>query len=283
MKLLFVHGINQDKKSSAQVEEEWVKAILETSIGDKIIENFQRQVPFYGDLLVEKKARKKGHPDYTQEELEFKNSIANEMADYLLTQGDHKIKSSLESEYFENGEERAKGFPHNPLFIKFAQAVEKVSPFRGEIAMRFLEQAYLYYSDQNLRRNIDTLVASAIEDAGECALVSHSLGTVVSYRAAHHLGNKAKIKKFITLGSPLGLNSFRTQLGEDLYRPPGVSNWLNAHDPRDFVSMGISLQKHYEHVDLEHLDVRNTDKDPHAISEDKGYLHDECILNWLLN
>lgn len=188
----------------------------------------------------------------------------------------------MDTEYFHETEETEKGFPHNQLFVKFARAVQKISPARGTVAMRFLKQAYTYYRTDGLRKQIDALVAEAIEEAGECVVVSHSLGTIVSFRAIRDLVTSANVKKYITLGSPLGLNSFRDQLGDELGRPDKVGSWLNAHDPRDFVSMGIALQDYYENVDVEFKDVKNTNDDPHAISKEKGYLHDERILRWIM-
>ena len=280
MKLIFVHGINQDKKNSQQILDEWNGAIKDTPQGTHIFEHFDISAPFYGDLLVGSRDLKKGIADYEPAELKFKNNLAHEMANYLRIEGDTQTKSALEEDYFESDADKQKGFPHNVPFVSFARAVQKVSPFRGEVAMRFLGQAYTYYSTPELTKEVDAIVESAIESAGECVVVAHSLGTLVSYRALTKLGKSANVAKFVTLGSPLGLNSFRQFLGDDLARPAGVRSWLNAFDPRDFVSMGISLPKYYKNVDAEIQDVANTDEDPHSISKDKGYLHDERILKY---
>lgn len=282
MRLVFVHGINQNGKSSDQIKKEWCNALSESELGSKILENYEVTAPFYGNLLVENTDRSKGTEDYEQEEIEFKNLLANDMATYLLEHGTPKTRNIINSNYFENSDEVEKGFPHNQLFVKFARTVQKVSPFRGEIAMRFLEQAHTYYDSEELRSEIDSLIAKTIEEAGDCIVVAHSLGTIVSYRSIRELVKTANITKYITLGSPLGLKSFRNQLGSNLQRPSNTNSWLNAHDPRDFVSMGISLQNYYENVDKEILDVRNTDDDPHAISKNRGYLHDESVLKWII-
>lgn len=281
MKLIFVHGINQDGKNSEQIKSEWSQAIRETSVGSKVLDDYDIVAPFYGDMLTSDLT--KGPEDMEPAEVEFMNELANDMAGYLCETGDAQTRHVMNTEYFEETYETERGFPHNQLFLKFARAIQNISPKRGTVAMRFLKQAYTYYSTDDLRSEIDELVSSAIEQAGECVVISHSLGTVVSFRAIRDHPISANVKKYITLGSPLGLKSFRRQLGDNLARPDKVGSWLNAHDPRDFVSMGIALQDYYENVDDEYKDVRNSDEDPHAVSYDKGYLHDERILSWLVN
>ena len=49
-------------------------------------------------------------------------------------------------------------------------------------------------------------------ERGEVVLVAHSLGTVVAYDVLHELGAAARVRRFVTLGSPLGIEEVQDHL-----------------------------------------------------------------------
>ena len=86
-------------------------------------------------------------------------------------------------------------------------------------------------------QKVHEIVQPAIS-AERCVVVGHSLGSVVAFRILREMGRSANVEKFITLGSPLGLNTIRTLITPPpLETPVGVKSWTNVFDPADVVSL----------------------------------------------
>jgi hypothetical protein len=99
---------------------------------------------------------------------------------------------------------------------------------------------------------------------------------VVSYNILRDHSD-SKVRKFITIGSPLGLNSVRKYLKVPLRMPVCVENgWFNAYDKRDVVSLNPLDQTHFNVsppiVNKSH--VENGTSNRHGI---EGYLNDEEV------
>ena len=70
-----------------------------------------------------------------------------------------------------------------------------------------------------------------------CALVGHSLGSIVRYNILRDNPN-LKIPKYITVSSPLGLKSVKSYLKTPIKMPECVRHgWYNANDDRDVVAL----------------------------------------------
>jgi len=89
-----------------------------------------------------------------------------------------------------------------------------------------------------------------VRAARPLAIVSHSLGTVVSY---HVLSEPEfadiRVDHWLTLGSPLGIDEIRWLAtrgeGHPAPMPPGVLRWTNIADPLDPVALDGTLHDEY--------------------------------------
>jgi hypothetical protein len=92
-----------------------------------------------------------------------------------------------------------------------------------------------------IRRGIEEGVASAITPGVETIVVSHSLGTVVSYNVLRREGQARgwHVPLFVTLGSPLAITEIRRALRSSgpARCPECVGSWFNALDERDVVAL----------------------------------------------
>ena len=94
------------------------------------------------------------------------------------------------------------------------------------------------------------LRAPDVRLASPLAIVSHSLGTVVSY---HVLSEPEfvdlRVDQWLTLGSPLGIDEIRWLAtrgeGHPAPMPPGVRHWTNIADPLDPVALDGTLHDEY--------------------------------------
>jgi len=98
-------------------------------------------------------------------------------------------------------------------------------------------------------------------------VTSHSLGTVIAYRAL--LDFEGKVDYFITMGSPLGLDLFNMAGG--IKKPPCVKRWINLADRLDPVAFDADLSD--ECSDIENISSvglnRLSPRHPHSVF---GYL-----------
>lgn len=110
---------------------------------------------------------------------------------------------------------------------------------------------------RSARDVIDDVLRAAIvkahEDAAgnEIMLVSHSMGTIISYNVLRNLGQShpgLDLPYFVTLGSPLGMPYVKNQIVlecdyDPVVRTPTVvsKRWINYADPKDGVSVDIRL------------------------------------------
>lgn len=132
--------------------------------------------------------------------------------------------------------------------------------------------AFYYDGDRRLRdhdgkegparKAIDGVLARAIVKAHEAAagdeimLVSHSMGTIISYNVLRDLGQShpgMDLPYLVTLGSPLGLPFVKNQIVKERKYDPAVrtptvvsKRWINYADPKDGVSADVRLRDDYE-------------------------------------
>jgi hypothetical protein len=78
----------------------------------------------------------------------------------------------------------------------------------------------------------------------------------------------------VTLGSPLSLMAVQAALGPSFNVPRGVSHWLNAVDPNDFIALGQGLKASFAENIEDISDIANVPGNPHSI---EGYLRDPRV------
>jgi hypothetical protein len=140
----------------------------------------------------------------------------------------------------------AQGVPHEGWIVNFASLLERILPSKGKVmAHLFLRQAAIYANDKVLAARIDKKVASSLFDGkpDPVIVVSHSLGTVVSYRVlASPSSASRQVSLFVTLGSPLSLRMFKSILPPRGSIPtPPIGRWFNGRNKEDFVTLGRAI------------------------------------------
>jgi hypothetical protein len=282
MRIVLVHGINQEAKSEAKIKAEWMEA-LKYPLRREIAAGVDLRAPFYGDLL--KQLTDGGGPAAVAQgagsspdadELMFLSSALNEQAQAL---GVERKDIIAEERAQAAGAPVEQSLLMNRRLIAVLRALEKISPVHGDVVMRFLRQAYAYLKRPGVGGQVDAVVRPVL-DAGPAIIVAHSLGTVVTFKLLRTLaleGRPLSVPLFVTLGSPLPLMAIQAALGPAFFRPQGVGGWLNAVDPSDVISLGQGLDKSNFADGIENVrDIQHTDDNPHSI---QGYLGDTRVAS----
>jgi hypothetical protein len=285
MKLIFVHGRSQENRTEAALKKEWRDALdigLEKA-GLVFPPNITVELPYYGQLLPE--LVNEENPRLTQIEglRDSSGSISeSEQFDFhkaTLTQ----LMEGIELTKDERTEliafiDNERGKEDYKAFHLFLALLDKIPVFRTSALNIVTKDVLMYVRNAKVKTAVNTLVEQCF-DTDDCVVVGHSLGSIVSYLVLLH-NPKFKVKKFITLGSPLGLSSVQDSLGQ-LRMPTCIDKgekggWFNAFDKRDIVSLFPLDKKHFNiQPPIENKShVENFTDNRHGI---EGYLSDVLI------
>lgn len=300
MKLVLVHGINQQGKDPDDLRRRWVEAI-ERGVGRVgALKHRDVHMPFYGDKLHDPFGAKPetlapnapmiqpattefddGGEDLGGAQVQFLTEALGEAAAHAGV-GPGAILSEQRLMAEEFGMEAAFAFPMHRRLNAIVRRLERISPFQGQIALRIMTQAFNYLRTPGVDEQVDPIVADALRD-GPAVVVGHSLGTVVTFKLLRRMaleGRNAEVPAYFTLGSPLAILAVQSALGAPLAVPGGVNRWTNAVDRDDFVTLGVGLTKAtFADGITNFLDVNNPQSDQHS---DEGYLSDPRIARAIL-
>lgn len=279
MRLVLVHGINQQGKSEEALRRTWLGHL---DFALKRVGAFDGQdvaLPFYGDKLKEltdagpgavaQGAGGTADPDeamFLAEALTEQAEAAGATRDEIRAAARQPAGAAVDQSSVMNRRVNA-----------LVRVLERISPLHGDLVIRVLGQAYAYLKQPGCGAAIDELVRPAFQ-CGPAVVVGHSLGTVVSFKLLRELalaGNPVEVPLFVTVGSPLSLMAVQKALGPEFLVPPGVGRWVNGVDPDDFIALGRGLDGDSFAAGIDdYLDIDNLEDDPHAI---EGYLRDQRI------
>ncbi len=282
MRMILVHGINQQRKNAQRIHDEWCGSLRKSlsKLGRDPLDRLTRiDAAFYGDLLDQlsslnptSEAIALGTDDASDDFDEFAVKAFEQMALKLGV-----TKAQIEAEANETVVPQGAG-PHKKWLKAIARALETISPLHGTVALRVLAQAHAYIRNQHVHDEVNKAVRPLFEDDEPAIVVSHSLGTIVAYSLLREFAAKGRSRNsplFVTLGSPLGIDSVRRAFAKPRVRPANVTRWVNGADPEDFVALRTQLSAVDYGPDVENVpDIENGQQDPHSIA---GYLSDPRI------
>ena len=283
MKLVFVHGRDQQGKPSVGLRRLWEdsldeglsKAGLSRPAGVKV------EFPYYGDELdrlvrelatpLVSDVRARGDsPDPA--EADFRGRLLSDLA-----AGAGISDDEIAAVYSGVGTEKG------PLNWAWVQAILRAldrTPLGAASIDAFTRDVYVYLTNDHVAGTINRIVSAAIGNE-PCVVVAYSLGSIVAYRLLRQVGAGANVRRFVTVGSPLGVAAIREHLLPPvLARPDGVGRWFNAYDRRDVVALRALDTATWDITPpIENRgEVVNQTTNRHGIS---GYLDDEMVARWI--
>ncbi len=278
MKLIMVHGRAQEGKDPVVLKRQWLDA-LAYGLGRanaRLPPGTTIEFPFYGDLLAElvkqvetplgKDVNAKGpNPDA---EDALRGEILTEIALALgLSEAD--IRRELGNRPIERG-------PQNWEWIQaILRAVDRIPGLNSVAIDAFTRDVYVYLTYPGVRAKIDQVVAATFSDE-PCVVLSHSLGTIVTYNVLYKRSPAPKYPRLVTVGSPLGINAIKKYIERPLRSPVCVGNWFNAYDDRDVVALVPLDARNFDVTPAieNKSDVKNFTDNRHGI---EGYLADPIV------
>lgn len=274
-----IHGIGQEKIPQEQLLESWVNTIHLSAPG--LLSSCSLEMAYYATELFQYTqptdnsftAMDGGGLQFDEGFFNFSESY---IRDYIQSVTPASGYSSLDDENSNNTQTMDNFLQRN--LVRFIAFLEKTSPSKSELALKFIKQAHTYLQKPDAGHAVDTLVRPYLLKKPKI-VITHSLGTVIAFKLLRELESQMdelEIPLFITLGSPLSLAAVKNCLGLPRKRPKSVKKWVNFFDPSDIVTLGRGLTEDSFAVNIEnHGDVDNKTFNCHGAS---GYLgHDGFI------
>ncbi len=276
MKLVMVHGRSQGGNNPAILKKKWLDALGYGLLRDDKTLPAATAIdfPFYGDELdqlvalanVPLAANAKGPQSDADEQLrgEMLKDIAAAMG---ITDAD--IAREFAGQPREHG-------PQNWEWVHaILRAMDRLPGVNSAAIDVFTRDVYVYLTNPGVRARIDDIVATAVAPE-PCVVLAHSLGTVVAYNVLVKRAAAPAVKRFVTVGSPLGIRGIKRFLDTPVRCPACIGNWFNAFDDRDVVAL-VPLNQHNFDVTPaidNKNDIRNFTDNRHGI---EGYLADPSV------
>lgn len=279
MRVLFVHGRGQGGKNATELLATWTQTMREgyDAAGLPFPSDLKVDLPFYGDAL-DARVEKSKLP--LPKEITPKGGEAPTPYEAFVRDSLKELKETAKISDAEVEAEAGpipateKGIANWRLTQAIARLIDKrLTGFASYTIDRFLRDVYLYISDRNVAREINAIVSARLTDE-PTVVVGHSLGTVVAYKVVLERPG-LKLRRFITVGSPLGMKSISSQLGVLRY-PPADLLWYNAYDEGDIVALN-PLEDPWFRTDpaiSNYNRVKNRTDNQHGII---GYLNDVTV------
>jgi hypothetical protein len=281
MKLVLVHGRAQAGKDPIAIQKEWMDALGYGALrANKTIPTATEIVfPFYGNELE----RLVAHIDAplaatakgtdSDVDTDLRGQILEDIAAQIGVS-----RADIEREF--KGQPTRKG-PGNWEWVHaILRAMDKIPGVNSASIDQFTRDVYVYLTYPAVRGAIDKIVTDQMSD-GPCVVVGHSLGTVVAYNVLLRRSPADGIRRYVTLGSPLGIRGIKRYLDSPVACPSCVGSWFNAYDDRDLVALVPLDTKNFDvHPAIENKsDVMNFTDNRHGIA---GYLADPMVAAKIL-
>lgn len=245
MKIIFIHGMNQQNYNAKSLRQHWLKIFkqgLKCSKHPHL--NFNRlhiDLPFYGDLLT------KHHQQNVMDlntflpkawlhfplHLQHSEEKTLEHSDFIPFLPHYSVSQNLPiSEKLSLFSALAKDL----ALKEFSILLNHFPKLHAQFIHQFLIETYLYLSNPCFLQEVHARILACMSTHEEQIVVSHSLGTVIAYNLLYQ-HPEFNIRNFITLGSPLAFRVVQEQIFHPIIRPTCIhGDWLNFYSSDDFLT-----------------------------------------------
>jgi hypothetical protein len=278
--LVFVHGRAQQHKDASELKRSWLEAwsrgLAKSGLSVPIDES-AIHFPYYGDTL-DALVNGDAPPDVIIKGEEGPSDerafIAGVLEEAQREQGisDAQVLAVADTEIIEKG-------PMNWRWVRaLAKALDAHLPGASGTTVALVTfDVYHYLRNPGVRDMIEEGARGAMSSTADTVVVSHSLGTVVTYNLLRREGEGRgwNVPLHLTLGSPLAVTMIRQAL-QPLKPLTCAQAWFNAMDPNDIVALYPLGPPRF---DVQPTIDNKTDVDNHTANQHgiDGYLDDAVV------
>ncbi|MEB3753747.1 hypothetical protein [Acinetobacter sp. MD2(2019)] len=290
MKIIFIHGINQQSLDAHSFQSYWLKVFnlgLQKNNLPLDVDDLQLAFPFYGDILTQHNQKNALDINTMLPNWSFFDKLPK-----LRERNSHNIKKALEIPLLPHYAQDQPYSLKNKFFLLSQLAKDRVlkemvillnhfPDFHESLVQKFISEAYLYWYDPTFKQQVHERILSCFEPNEKHIVIAHSLGTVIAYNILQELPEQYQIERFITLASPLPFNVVQRHLEPPMQRPKTLSgDWYNFFAQDDYLTTFPMQAPLFDFQPPVHNQLITTFIDkPHEIM---GYLQHPLVIRCIL-
>lgn len=252
MKVIFIHGMNQQHHSAASIRQRWLHILqkgMRKHQQDARFSYLKRhiRIPFYGDLLSRYNVRNilEAGTLMPQEwpSFPFRKPAQPQLPAPVPRPGwrrptitDFSQPGSSDTMDFRQKFNYFTALGKNVALRDFALLLNYFPTLHRTLLQRFLIETYLYLDNPDFMREVHERIARQLGGRKPCIVIAHSLGSVIAY---NHLIQhpELNVQRFITLGSPLAFQVIQSSLAQPVVRPKAIKgDWINFYSTDDYLT-----------------------------------------------
>ncbi|WP_180086655.1 alpha/beta fold hydrolase [Acinetobacter sp. YH12226] len=252
MKVIFIHGMNQQHHSAASIRQRWLH-ILQKGIRkhrhDARFSYLRRHIhiPFYGDLLSHYNVRNILNAGTLMPQqwpsFRFRQPVHPQLPAPVPRLGWRKpVISDLPQLHLNEPIDFKQKFKFittlskNVALRDFVLLLNYFPSLHRSLLQKFLIETYLYLDNPAFMKEVHERIARQLNGRKPCIVIAHSLGSVIAYNyLIQH--PELNVQRFITLGSPLAFQVIQSHLPQPIVRPAAITgDWINFYSTDDFLT-----------------------------------------------
>lgn len=247
MKIIFIHGMNQQNYTAHRLKEHWLKVF---KLGLKQIpcrvnvRDLHIHMPFYGDLMTKYQLSnqldlntllpKSFFNNYFPINVHPSNPPTREHTPFvplLRPSTDQTDKSFSERLYLTSQ------LVKDRVLKELVVLLNNFAKLHESLIQQFLIETYMYLSNPEFMEEVHQRILKKMREDEDYIVVGHSLGSVIAFQLLSDPSYQFSVKRFVTLASPLSFRVIQSKLPSPISRPPCIyGDWFNFYSQDDFLT-----------------------------------------------
>lgn len=247
MKIIFIHGMNQQNYTAHRLKEHWLKVFklgLKQMPCRVNVRDLHIHMPFYGDLMTKYQLSnqldlntllpKSFFNNYFPINLHPSNPPTREHTPFvplLRPSTDQADKSFSERLYLTSQ------LVKDRVLKELVVLLNNFPKLHESLIQQFLIETYIYLSNPEFMEEVHQRILKKMREDEDYIVVGHSLGSVIAFQLLSDPSYQFSVKRFITLASPLSFRVIQSKLPSPISRPPCIyGDWFNFYSQDDFLT-----------------------------------------------
>ncbi len=246
MKIIFIHGMNQQNYTAHRLKEHWLKVFklgLKQMPCRVNVRDLHIHMPFYGDLMTKYQLSnqldlntllpKSFFNNYFPINVHPSNPPTREHTPFvpLLRPTDQTDKSFSERLYLTSQ------LVKDRVLKELVVLLNNFPKLHESLIQQFLIETYMYLSNPEFMEEVHQRILKKMREDEDYIVVGHSLGSVIAFQLLSDPSYQFSVKRFVTLASPLSFRVIQSKLPSPISRPPCIyGDWFNFYSQDDFLT-----------------------------------------------
>ncbi|OTU44966.1 hypothetical protein CAT37_07020 [Acinetobacter pittii] len=247
MKIIFIHGMNQQNYTAHRLKEHWLKVFklgLKQMPCKVNVRDLHIHMPFYGDLMTKYQLSnqldlntllpKSFFNNYFPINVHPSNPPTREHTPFvplLRPSTDQTDKSFSERLYLTSQ------LVKDRVLKELVVLLNNFPKLHESLIQQFLIETYMYLSNPEFMEEVHQRILKKMREDEDYIVVGHSLGSVIAFQLLSDPSYQFSVKRFITLASPLSFRVIQSKLASPISRPTCIyGDWFNFYSQDDFLT-----------------------------------------------